>query len=541
MANLIPPGKNLGYSNLYLDFLAGTDTARSFYPATDLGQTAQRLDSINYERDKLVGILQIQNKLYGAKEKALANIQQLRSPQALTVFSGQQAVLFGGPMLILIKALSLVKTAEAFSQKLNRPVVPVFWIAGDDHDFEEANHTMVLNRQTEEVTVSYNLRPPQDLPTAEIKFENAAELDLAKSLYQESLGDTEFTAELFDLIEASYQPGETFVSAFGKLLAGLTAEFGLVLFSPGDREVKQCAAGFFKELINKQDELHKITTKTNRELLKSGYHLQVEKADNATHLFYNGDGRKPVIRHGEKFKAGETIFTKDELLKQIEKEPEKFSPDVLMRPVFQSYLFPVLSQRGGPAEIAYLAQSCPIFDLFGLPAPVYLGRPSATFVEKHFEKIMAEYKISFEDLTGDIEQTVNRVLSKSFPAALEKDFEKLKGNLVRDFDELKSGSLKFDPGLKEFVEQSFGKIDFTLKNLEAKVFASHKKKSKEARDRIYRLWHALFPARALQERSLNTGYFMAKYGRNFIKFMHEQIDINEKAHQLISLSDYQNK
>ncbi len=541
MANLIAPGKNLGHSHLYIDFLAGNETARSFYPANDLGQVAQKLDSHKYEREKITQILLEQNKLYQASEKTFANIEKLQSPHALAVFSGQQAVLFGGPMLILIKALSLVKTADALTLKLNRPVVPIFWIAGDDHDFEEANHTLVLNRQTEEINISYNNRPALELPTAEIEFENAEALDFAKSLYKESLGDTEFTDKLYDLIDTAYKPGETIVSAFGILLAGLTAEFGLVLFSPGDKAVKSHSSGFFRELINKQRELHEITAQTNREILKKGYHLQVEKAENSTHLFYNLKGRQPVLRDSDKFKVGDKSFTKDELLMKIETEPEKFSPDVLTRPVFQSYLFPVLTQLGGPAEIAYLAQSGPIFELFGLPAPVYIGRPSATFVEKHFEKMTDEYNISFEELTGDIEQVVNRVLAKSFPVNLEQDFEKLKRNIGCEFDEIKMETIKFDPALKEFAEQTFGKIDFALRNFQEKVFASHKRKSQEVRNRIYRLRNALFPARALQERSLNFGYFVAKYGFEFIKFMHDKIDINEKSHQLISLSDYQHK
>lgn len=319
------------------------------------------------------------------------------------------------------------------------------------------------------------------------------------------------------------------------------AGYGLVLFSPGDAEVKKCAVNFFKELVSKQDELHKITSLINKKILDSGYHLQVEKRENTTHLFYSSYGRKPIQRDGAKFKAGDKTFSLEELLKLIEKEPQNFSPDVLTRPAFQSYLFPVVAQRGGPAEIAYLAQSAPIFELFGLPVPVYQNRPSLTFIEKHIEKIMQEYKIKFEDLTGDIEQVINTVLAKSFPEHLEKDLKKLRNNLERQFETLKKDTLEFDPGLKEFAGQTFGKIDFALKNFEAKVFAGHKKKSQDVRNRIYRLWHTLIPNRALQERSLNIGYFISKYGFEFIKFMHHKIDINEKSHQLITLSEFKHE
>ena len=154
---------------------------------------------------------------------------------------------------------------------------------------------------------------------------------------------------------------------------------------------------------------------------------------------------------------------------------------------------------------------------------------------------MAEYQITFEELAGDIEQIINRVLTKSFPENLEKDFQQFRKNIEQQFEAFKTDSLDFDPALKKFAEQTYGKIDFSLKNFEGKVFSSHKKKSQDVRDRIYRLWHAVFTGRGLQERSLNISYFVSKYGFGFIDFMGKKIDIAEKAHQLISLSDFDNE
>ena len=541
MSNQIIPAKRLGYSNIYLDFIAGADSATKLYNSNDLNQVAATLDKTNFDRNKLTQILTRQNKSFHATDKTFANIEKLKLPNALTVFSGQQAVLFGGPMLIMIKALTLIKSAEEYSKRLNRPVIPIFWIAGDDHDFDEANHTTVLNRQSEETLVSYDHRPNLELPISDVKFDNAEALNQTKSKYKEALGDSDFTVKLYELLDSSYQTGETMVTAFGKLLAGLTSEYGLVFFNPGDKEVKTHAVNFFTQLVNKQEELHSLTGRANQKIVEQGYHLQVEKAENSTHLFCNSDGRKPVQMDGQEFKIGTNTFTKEQLIKKINSEPEKFSPDVLTRPVFQSFLFPVLSQRGGPSEIAYLAQSAPIFELFNLPVPVYQSRPSVTFVEKHFEKLMAEYKISFVDLTGDIEQVINQILARSFPEDIEKEMSAVRNSITKEFNSLKEKSLGFEPGLKDFAEQTFGKIDFALKNFEAKVFSTHKKKSQDVRGRIYRLWHALYPSRALQERTLNIGYFISKYGFDFIKFMHNNIDITEKAHQLISLSEYKPK
>jgi bacillithiol biosynthesis cysteine-adding enzyme BshC len=537
VSQLITPSKDLGYSKIYLDFIAGRETAGSFYRAETAADVAERLSRVQYDREWIYDILRKQNISYGASSAALANIEKLKDPTSLCVFSGQQAILFGGPLLVMIKAIAVVKAAEEYSRQLKRLVVPVFWIAGDDHDFEEANHTVVLNRQSEEVGVAYETYPEQQIPVAQITFNDKEALQRAKASLRDALGETDFTPRYYELIDKAYQPGDSMVESFGKLMAALTADLGLVLFCPGDREVKSHAAGFFKSIAHLQPQLHDVISSANQAIVERGYHLQVEKADNATHLFLNDGGRKPIMRDGDRFVVGDKTLTAGELNKQIDDFPEQFSPDVMTRPVFQSFLFPVVSQKGGPAEIAYLAQINPIFELFDLPAPLHRARPTATFIEKRFEKIMADHDISFEDLTGDIEQTINRVLATSFPENLEKEFEELRSRVRLEFEQFSKDSLEFDQSLKQVSKQTSGKIDFLLNGFEGKVFSAHKKKSKEARERIYRLHRAAFTGRGLQERTLNVGYFLSKYGFEFVKFMYDRIDINEKAHQVIYLSE----
>ena len=536
--NLIPPSKGLGYKDIYLDFLAGKNPPKEFYFADSLEEVAARLDGINYDREKMAAILARQNRAYGASEQTLANIERLKDPKAVCVLTGQQAGFLGGPLFSVVKMLGIVKSARLYEQQLGRPVIPVFWVAGDDHDFEEVNHLFILNRSSEPCEISYTTLPEQELPTAEIFFSDKEELDNALNLARECLGESDFTPDLFELIERSYTTGDTFVTAFGKFMTGLMGGFGLVLFSPGDPEVKRHAVKFFEAVLEKQDALHGAVQAANDRILNAGYHIQVEKKDNATHLFYNLNGRKPVMREGDSFTCGEQTVPREKLLECFRDTPEKFSPDVMTRPVFQSYLLPTLVQKGGPSEIAYLAQINPLFELFGLTPPVHQARPTFTVLEKRFEKQMQDYDISFEELTGDIEQVINRIMAVSFPDELENEFKRLKEDVARRFDDFSQKSLAFDPSLKNFAEQIYGKIDFNLKAFEGKVFASHKKKSQETRDRIYRLWKAVYPNRGLQERSMNITYFIARYGRGIIPFLYERMDSEEKSHQIIKLSEF---
>ena len=385
--------------------------------------------------------------------------------------------------------------------------------------------------------VAYETLPPQEDSIADIRFTDTRELDRARRELKDILGDTDFTPALYDLLDAAYSPDETFATAFGKFMTGLMKGTGLVLFCPGFAEVKQLARPFFKSIIAHQDDLHARINKANEEISRLGYHIQVEKKDNASHLFYNIDGRKPVLRDGDNFTVGDRMFTRQELEQCIDDHPERFSPDVMTRPVFQSYLFPTVSQKGGPAEIAYLAQVNPIFELFNQPVPFYMARATLTIVENRFEKLMNQYEISFEDLTGDIEQVINGVLEKSFPENLESSIRRLKSDVENRFDQFMRESLEFDPSLRDFGKQIYGKIDYNLKQFEGKVFSSHKKKSKDTRDRIYRIWRALYPNRGFQERTLNVTYFISKYGFDFVSFLLGAMDSEEKAHQLLYLSE----
>jgi bacillithiol biosynthesis cysteine-adding enzyme BshC len=532
----VPPSKALGYSDIYLDFVAGNDPPGRFYLAESLAAAAERLDRVNYDRPKLAGILRRQNKVYGSSGRTFDNIDRLAQPGAVCLFAGQQAGFLGGPMFTMIKAVAVVKAAEACTEQLGRPVIPMFWIAGDDHDFEEANHAWLLNRNTEPCRIAYATAPLSEDSVADIRLADAEELARANESLRACLGETDFTPALYELIERAYTPEDTLVTAFGKLVASLLEERGLVLFCPGDAEVKRHAAGFFKAILDRQEALQEAIGKANAEIAALGYHIQVEKKDTATHLFYNLDGRKPVMRNGEGYLVGEKVVSRSELEKCIDDHPERFSPDVMTRPVFQSYLFPTVSQKCGPAEIAYLAQINPIFALFDLPAPLHLARPSITVIETRFEKLMADLQITFEELTGDIEQVINRVLAASFPESLEQNFLTLKNDVESRFEQFLAESLKFDPALKSVGRQVYGKIDYNLKAFEAKVFSAHKKQSKQARDRIYRLANALQPNRGLQERCLSVCYFMSRYGPAFIDFLFEQIDSEETAHQLIYIS-----
>ena len=538
MNRLITPSKQLGYSDLFLDFLNKNESAKLFYPSGSLDEVAVQLDQKSYPRKKLAEILIDQNQSFGAEQSVFDNIEKLKDEKTLTVFTGQQAGLFGGPLLVVIKALSIVKAARLYSEELNRNVIPIFWIAGDDHDYEEVNHTYLLDSNSEVKKICYETTPQFTHSTSRLKFDNSDELKKVIDNYKSTLGETDFTDELYNLIEYSYTPKDNYVSSFGKLMSKLTSSYGLVLFSPSDKRVKKLSIDFFKKIVISQDDIHRNLHETNSSIEQNGYHIQVEKKENAVDLFYDEEGRMPFLQEGDKFTVGEKSYSQSDLLNLIEQHPERFSPDVMTRPLLQSYLFPVLSQKGGAAEIAYLAQINKLFEVFDIPVPLYMARPTMTLIEKRFEKLIDQYDIDFVELTGDVETLINRILSKSFPEDIESKFNQLRDSIRNQFKDFSDTTLDFDKNLKGVSEQSIGKIDYTLNMFENKVFSAHKKQSQQTRDKIYKLYNSIYPNRAFQERSLNIGYFISKYGLDVIDFIYENIDSEQSSHCLVQLSEY---
>ncbi len=538
-ANRLVKPESLGYSRFYLDLLRGQASAVNYFAAKSLDDVADRLDGGEYDRGRMSDILRRQNEQFGVAPATLERIELLRDSRTVCLFSGQQAGLFGGPLLTLVKALGVVKATHQYSEQLGRPVLPIFWIAADDHDFEEAGHTYFLDRKGEVIRHAYDRSADIAPAVADVKLDDAEELDRLLGRLHDTLGESDFTTELFQVIEQAYTGADTLVSAFGQVMAYLTRDLGLILFDPAEAEVKQLAVPFFRTMIDQQNALHAVFAETSQRLVTNGYHVQVEKGDQAASLFHHQPGRFPIVHRDGGFAAGDRVWSKVELLDEIETHPERFSPDALTRPVMQSFLFPVVSQKCGPSELAYMAQMNPLFELFDLPAPLQIARPTLTIVEQRIERPMAEMDIGFEDLTGDVEQVINRVLQETFPLDLQSQVSDFRERIARQFDEFSEQALGFEPGQKRNAEQIKAKIDYLLNGFEGKLFAAHKKKSQQLRGRIYRAGNAMYPRRGLQERSINIYSFLARYGHGVVQFVYERMDCEETAHQLVYLSEYE--
>src|SRR5436309_10121539 len=329
-------------TRLFDDYLHNFDRVKLFYAQPPLRQEwwADEIKKIQYpaERRKAVAeILERQNREFGAGEKTFSNIQRLREGAAAVV-TGQQVGLFGGPMFCILKALTAVTMAEEAG------AVPVFWLATEDHDLEEINTVnLAAGDHLQKFTV--NVPHREGAPVGNIAFTD--EITAATQQVEALFGKSEIS----ELLAVSYRKGETFGTAFARFYTQVFSDMGVVFLNPLDKELHRIAQPVFRAALEKSEEINQALVARNHELEAAGYHAQVKVTPSHTLCFYFEDGARTPVRHQDGgFFIGQRKLPVAELLHEAERCPEKFSANVLLRPLMQDYLLPTLCYIGGPAE-----------------------------------------------------------------------------------------------------------------------------------------------------------------------------------------------
>lgn len=538
-AHTIHSSKVVGRHRLYLDVLYDPDRTGRFFmwphptPAA-FEACARKLERTPVDRKLASAMLVRQNEAFGAPPEAIAAARSLAEPNSVCVFTGQQAGLFSGPLYTIQKAVTIINWTRKLQEMLKRPVIPVFWIASDDHDFEEIRWTGLPNiqNQVQRITLDALGLAPRT-PAAQIKLGNGIR-DALSQLWGAQI-TTEFTPAIREALEDFYDPSNTISDAFGRLMARLFGKHRLVMFDPSDSEAKALCAPLFAEELKGQQMTASALAEIGQRLEESGYHRQVEHPEGHTHLFYIDSGRHAIrAADGQLWTDPEgKHHSSDVWLPRLKEHPESFSPGVLFRPVAQSYLFPVIGVVCGPSEIAYWAQSRALFDRFNVTMPVVLPRMSATIIERKIQSGVESLGHEVSEFFGDIEALINKHFEKSFPSDLTQQFETEKRETLKRLARLKEIVIRFEPTLERTFEVDAGKIAATWAHLEDKVFQAHKRKGDEIRARFYKLAVHLRPEGRPQERIFSIVYYINKYGFDFIERIIEQLPVGAPDHRII--------
>jgi bacillithiol synthase len=514
-------------TRLFDDFLHNFDQARRFYARPPLSQDwwAEEIKKIQYpaeRRQAVAAILERQNREFGAGEKTLANIQRLRAG-APAVVTGQQVGLLGGPTFCILKALTAAMMAEKAG------AVPVFWLATEDHDLEEVN-TVNLPAGDHLQKFTVNVPHREGAPVGMIAFTD--EITAAVAQVEGIFG----RSEISELLAASYRKGETFGTAFAKFYAKVFADLGMVFLNPLDAELHRVAQPVFRTALEKSEEINQALIGRNQELEAAGYHAQVKVTPSHTLCFYLEDGARTPVRHHEgEFFIGERKLTAAELLRETERCPERFSANVLLRPVMQDHLLPTLCYIGGPAEIAYFAQIEVVYrKLAGRVTPI-VPRIFATLVEPRIGKLLDRYQLTLPDFFGGPEKTREIVGSRALPESILKSFDSAAEHLEQALSLIQGPLEKLDRTLVDAAENAGTKMRYQLQGVRDKAARAETRKNTEVLRHADELVTALYPNKDMQERETGAAYFLLKYGRGVVEQIKAAVRTECGEHQVVRI------
>ena len=526
-------------SRLFLDYLSYAPSVRGMYPRSPIfsewaEDESKRVQYDAARRGKVSDILGRQNRAWGASPKALANIERFRAG-ALAAVTGQQVGLFGGPLFSIFKALTAVRLAEE-ATAAGVDCVPIFWLATEDHDLAEVNHVALLSEGGLPEKLGVESAAATDAPVGSVKFgpEIGPVVERAASL----LGDT----ELATWLREAYRPGENLGSALALLFARLFADWGVILLDPSDRDFHDLAKPLFRAAIERASELNEALLERGKAIEAAGYHQQVKVTPATTLLFEVKDGARTVVRRknnnggdGGEFVVGEERISSDDLIGRIDEAPENFNPNALLRPVVQDYLLPTLVYTGGPAEVAYFAQAGVVYEkLLGRVTPI-VPRFSATLVEAKAERILERYQLGLPDVLQGPEKVREAIAERSLPSDLQARFSETRNHVEGSMSALRESIGRLDSTLLDTAKSAQESMTHQIDRLQARVSRAESLRNEVITRHADGLSQALFPHKALQEREVAGVSFVARYGRELLANLYQQIHSDCHNHQIVSL------
>ena len=522
-------------TKLFSTFLDNFERVAKFYahPPDERGiQTAAREARLDAGvRSAVVEVLREQNRRFGADDSTTQSLDRLAAG-AVAIVTGQQVGLFSGPAYSFYKALTAIRRAQDLT-KQGIEAVPIFWLATEDHDLAEVNHCFWNSRT--------GLLRFEAASGEEASGRRVGEIALGESiveLVEQASGSLEgpFAREVATALRESYEPRETFGGAFGKLMARLLAGRGVILLDALDPRFHRLTAAVYRRAVEDADALWADLLARNKLLDRAGYHAQVRVTQQTTLLFFNVDGRREPLRHrNDRFVAGRVSFSREELLADIAKSPEAFTPNVLLRPVVQDSLLPTAAYIGGPAEVSYFAQAETVYRRLLGRMPAILPRASFTLIELHVARLLKKYRLDLSDVIRGRQHLSGRMARQFLPKGLARRFASDEKALRRLLKGLRRPVGRLDKTLVGAVDTAERKMLYQLLKLREKSGRAQSFRT-GLLDRDERtLLDSLYPHHGLQERTLCFLPFLAAHGPELLDQLTERASPGSVQHQVLFL------
>ena len=488
-------------------------------------------------RMALARILEAQNTCYGADETALGNARSLAGEDTFVVSTGQQTGLLTGPLYTIYKAVTAVKLARRVSEATGVRAIPVFWMAADDHDYAEINHVHVCRSDGEALRFELGPDDPNDRRSAGDRMLGPG-LGPLLERFEGALPDSEYSRSAFDTLRRHCTAETPLSDSFARLMTVLFRGHGLVLVDPTDPALKPHMMPVFEREIRDPLASTRSVLATSNKLAKAGFDPQVSRSPDAVNLFLYQDGQRNALSYENGLFATRDrslSYTSPDLLQLLEEAPERFTHNVITRPLVQDTLFPALTYIGGPAEIAYYGQLGGVYSQFELPFPVVYPRASHTLVGARTARVLEKHGLTISHFVQGIESVFDRKLRDDMPVQITEGLRAALGDVEAHYKNLKGHVTAIDPGLSRIVEASERKTNFALGRLEEKTLRALKKADGVMRNQIMKADHQVYPNGQLQERVANIWQYVALYGFDIIKTLFKATDESDFRHRITPL------
>ena len=473
---------------------------------------AAQLEYPDARRAALVKALEAQN---GPSPE----LSKLAQPGTVAVVTGQQVGLFSGPAYTVFKAVTAAKVTANLNQQ-GIPAVTIFWLASEDHDFPEVNHVDVFDADHRPVRLMVDLpkqfegqtRPVGNVPVTAPPIEA-----LRKTLHGLPHAD-----EVMAAVEAAYRPGVTMTEGFRALVKSILGKLGLIFLDPLDPAIRAIGAPFIAEALKNAPELKASLLKRNHELTSAGYHAQVHMEEKTSLFFLLENGQRVSLRK------------KDHEFAELADRAAEISPNALLRPVLQDYLLPSVAYVGGPAELAYFAQSKVIYDRLLGRMPVMVARSCFTLIDSRASKLAKRYNLGLRDITVADDLLKDRIAKTLIPESLEASLEKNTSAISRELDAMSREIGAFDPTLGAALAKSRAKITHQVEKLRKKMTREALRRDQRAAAEAEYLGNLIYPHKHLQERLYSILPFLAKHGMDLPEQIFNDARLDCPDHRILS-------
>jgi bacillithiol biosynthesis cysteine-adding enzyme BshC len=537
------PAEVGSFSELFVEYVTAYERVSKYYNGnfrdlSHLQRVIEQVARLPRDRSTLVRVLAEENREFHCSIKTLANIDLLHEDTTFAVVTGQQVGLLGGPLYTLYKTITTLKLAQRLNESLpDFHFVPIFWLEGEDHDFDEVNNIKLVSHDNQAKKIEYLVGgKPLDKNIGAVGDVQLDEfIDEFFKQAEEALINTEFKGKLFETVRHYYQRGTTFTKAFVGLINHFLENSGLIFLNPNNKELKKLMSPVFQREINEHPAVCQLVIDRSAEL-EQRFHAQIKAK--ALNLFLFEKGGRYLIEPREDgfgLKGARRHLTIEELRQLATETPELISPNVVLRPICQDTLIPTAIYVGGPNEIAYFAQLRPVYEFFNMTMPIIYPRATATILEEKLESILDKFELDLTAFFGDLDTVLRTVAEQISDIKVEDMFQNVGTRVKESLNELKFGINQIDPTLLGALETTRSKIESQLSILKEKTIIAQKKKNEIALKQVEKVANNTLPFGELQERQINVIYFANKYGLDFVKWLMEELRIDLFQHQIVHL------